>query len=295
MSPRLAVATEDFAPSLKKAIGQAALCEVEGVRLNSRTEISAAEVSESSLRQTLLYVRERQMKVAGLFCPTRHALYDSDYLEPRIDIIRKSMGIARKLETDIVLIRCGRIPDPDADTSAVQVMKVDVDDDPNPFSFASAAAKMQPTPSAEFSLLCEVLNDLTDYGNHVGCVLNVLLTSYDLRLAKRLLAEVKAGPLNIAFDPATAVMTATDVTGSFRDLYQQVGYVRARDALRNIDDAGTEVGVGDGLVAWDEFLPTLAEADYTGWLCVERTGGDHRSEDVQRGVNYLKTLLPQDT
>jgi sugar phosphate isomerase/epimerase len=124
-------------------------------------------------------------------------------------------------------------------------------------------------------------------------VLNLQLASYDLRLIKRLLSEVQTGPLNIVLDPATAVMTGASVAGTYRDLYQHVGYIRARDALRDVDGAGVEVGVGDGVVDWVELLPTLAEADYTGWICVERAGGDTRADDVRRGVSHLKTLIPQ--
>ena len=292
MSLRLAVATEDFASSLKKAIGLAATCEVAGVRLNTRSEVPAAETTESSLRQVLLYVRERQLKVAGLSCPTRHALHDPEYLEPRIDIIRKSMSLARKLGTSELLIRCGRIPDPDAESTAENA-SVSIEEQANPFSFATPATAATSSPGAEFSLLCEILNDLAQHGNHVGCVLNLQLASYDQRLIKRLLSEVRTGPLNIVLDPATAVMTAASVTGTYRDLYQHIGYIRARDALRDVDGAGVEVGVGDGVVDWTELLPTLVEADYNGWICVERAGGETRADDVRRGVSHLKTLIPQ--
>ena len=290
MSLRLAVATEDFASSLKKAIGLAATCEVTGVRLNTRSEVPAAEATESSLRQILLYVRERQLQVAGLSCPTRHALHDPEYLEPRIEIIRRSMSLTQTLGTSELLIRCGRIPDPDVESEAVSAATVSIDEQANPFTFASPSAAT--SPAAEFSLLCELLNDLTQHGNHVGCVLNLQLAGYDLRLIKRLLSEVRTGPLNIVLDPATAVMTGASVTTTYRDLYQHVGYTRARDAVRDVDGAGVEVGVGDGVVDWVELMPTLEEADYNGWICVERAGGDTRADDVRRGVSYLKTLIP---
>ncbi|HIE97528.1 MAG: sugar phosphate isomerase/epimerase [Fuerstiella sp.] len=293
MSLRLAVATEDFAPSLKKAIGLAAACKVAGIRLNTRSEVPAVEATESSLRQVLLYVRERQLNVAGLSCPTRHALHDPEYLEPRIDIIRKSMSLARKLETSELLIRCGRIPDPDVESEAVKAATVSVDEQANPFSFATPSSAATTSPAAEFSLLCEILNDLAQHGNHVGCVLNLQLATYDLRLIKRLLSEVQTGPIGIVLDPATAVMTGANVTDTYRDLYQNVGYVRARDAVRDVDGAGVEIGIGDGVVDWVQLLPTLAEADYNGWICVERTGGDTRADDVRRGVSHLKTLIPQ--
>jgi len=291
MSLRLAVATEDLNPSLKKAISLAAASEVQGVRLNSRSEVSAADATESSIRQILLYVKERQMKVAGLMCPTRHSLYDPEYLEPRLDIIRKSMTLARKLETADLLVRCGRIPDPTA-TPAPAEAAPSIDDQANPFAFATTPEASGPTPAAQFTQLCEILNDLTRHGNHVGCTLNLQLSSYNQPLIERLFAEVKAGPLSIVFDTATAVMTGAPVVGTFRDLYQHVGYIRARDALSDVDGAGVEVAHGDGVVDWIQFLPTLEEADYTNWVCVERGGGDQRAEDVRHGVSELKALIP---
>ena len=290
MSLRLAVATEDLRSSLKKAIGAAATLEVQGVRLNTRNELDVLQATDSAVRQTLLYVKERQMRVAGLYCPTRHALYDSEYLEPRIEVIRQSMKLAQKLNTSELLVRCGRLPDPPGNDRETADPKTSEPD--NPFAFETAA-QAKPASIDRYSLLRQILNDLTEYGNHVGCVLNLLLSGYDRRQIAQLIADISGGPLKITFDPATAVMTGTNVTQAYRDLYQYVGYVRARDALKDIDGAGTEVAVSDGIVDWVQFTPTLVEADYQGWVCVERSGGDNRSEDVRRGVTYLKELMPQ--
>ncbi len=145
----------------------------------------------------------------------------------------------------------------------------------------------------QFSNLCQVTNDLVRYGNHVGCILTLQLPNYDVHLIKQFLAEVTAGPVQLAFDSAVCVFTGTNVVDTYRSLYEHVGYVRARDGRRNSDYSGTETALGDGIVAWDEFLPTLIEADFTGWVCIERTGGDHRDSDVLRGVSYAQSLLPQ--
>lgn len=292
MSLRLAVATEDFGTSLKKAIGRAAACRADGVRLNTRTELNALNCSESANREILLYIKERQMGSAGLMCPTRHALYDEEHLQPRLDVIRKSMALVRQFETDTLLIRCGHIPDPDTNDETTPA-STDSHEQANPFSFANPIAPTSKSPAQNFAMLCEILNDLCEYGNHVGCTINLQLASYDQRLAKRLLGSVKTGPIKIAYDSATAIMTGASVDGTYRDLYDKIGYIRARDAVHNIDGAGTEVCVGDGVVDWVQFFPTLLEADYAGWACVERTGGDSRAEDVARGVSYLKTLIPQ--
>ncbi len=293
MPLRLAVATEDFGPSIKKSIGLAAELEIPGVRLNTRTELDVRNASETALRQILLYVTERQMQVAGLSCPTKHALFEDEFLEPRLDIIRKSMALARQLNTRELLIRCGHIPDPDNDNSATTPATASIDDQVNPFSFEKPAVSREASPAKKFSTLCQILNDLTQFGNHVGCVLNLQLSTFDLPLIRRMLNEVTGGPLNIVFDPATAVMTGADIDSTYRSLYQTVGYIRARDAVRNVDGGGIEVGVGAGIVDWVGLIPTLAEADYAGWICVERTGGDNRREDVRRGVSELKNLIPQ--
>lgn len=289
MSLRLAVATEDFGTSLKHAINKAAACQVHGVRLNTRTELNVLNTTATANRQILLYVKERRMRTAGLMCSTRHALYDQEHLEPRLDVIRRSMSLARQLETDELIVRCGSIPDPDVELETLTEDK-HIDDQANPFSFATG--EMKRSPAAEFSMLCEILNDLAEHGNNVGCTLNLQLTNYDLRLVKRLLDAVKTGPMKIVFDSATIVMTGAAMDRTYRDLYENIGYVRARDAVSNVDGAGVEVGVGDGIVDWTQLLPTLVEAEYSGWICVERTGGDNRIADVESGVSYLKTLIP---
>ncbi len=292
MSLRLSVATADLNSSLKKAIALAASLEVSGVRLNTRSELNLTDTTASALRQTLLYVKERQMNVAGLLCPTRHSLYDTEFLEQRLDVIRKSMALCRKLETTELVVHCGRIPDPQ-DSKPETATDANIDEKANPFSFAPSVKNSKPTDAENFERLVEVLNDLTQYGNHIGCVLQLQLASYNKSHIRQLLNRANSGPLKITFDSATAIMSGANAVQTFRDLYGEIGYVRARDAIRDVDGAGTEVAVGDGVVDWVQLFPTLVEAEYRGWVCVERLGGDHRKNDVERGVSFLKTLIPQ--
>lgn len=269
--------------------------QVPGIRLNARREILAADMSASGLRQLSQYITENRMSVAGLSCPTRHGLADPEYMEERLQLIRSAMDLAQPLQTSHLLVPCGPIPDPDSDPEPEPSPTSDVDQLSNPFSFAanSSASSRPATASEQYNTLCEVISDLARHGNHVGCVLTLQLPDYNIPLATRLLSSITTGPLQIAFDPAVAVFTGSDTVSTYRELYSHVGFVRARDGLRNSDYSGMETAVGDGVVEWDEFLPTLIEADYTGWVCVERTGGDHRGTDVLRGVARVKSLLPR--
>lgn len=287
MSLRLAVASEDFAPALRRAVPRAARAQVDGLRLNVRRQILDRQLSVSGIRQLQQFVREHRMDIAALTCPTRHALAAAEYLEERIQLIRSAMEVARPLQTDRLLVPIGLIPDPDAKSDDAPTGST-ADD---PFGFASGST---PTASAakQFETLCEVANDLAAFGNHVGCILTLQLPVYDSARISRLLEKVTAGPLELCFDPAVVVFGDGDVVEMYRNLYQSIGDVRARDGVRNLEMSGTEMPVGEGIVGWDEFLPTLLEADYRGWLCVERTAGDHREIDVLKGVAHLRSLLP---
>lgn len=296
---RLAVATEDFGSTLRTAIHKAADAGAVGVRLNTRTEVRPDQFTDTALRQLRLLIAERQMKVAGLLFPSRRSLYEQENLERRLDGVRRVMVQAQKLGTSEVLIRCGRIPSPmevgGVEASAGSVpTDSDVDSLANPFSFAagqSSGSQRVMTSAEQFTMLVEILDDLTRYGNHVGCTLQLQVASYDKSLVTSLMSAVSGGPLQVVFDPATAVMTCSDPVKVFRDLYRYVGYIRARDAIRDVDGAGVEVALGDGIVDWTQLIPTLSEADFRGWMCVERGGGDHRAEDVCSGIARLNAVV----
>ena len=294
MSLRLAVATEDFGTPLRRAILLAGQSQVSGIRLNARHEILSQNMSASALRQLSHYVQENRMEVAGLSCPTRHSLASPEYLDRRVELIRSAMALSRPLNSSSLLVSCGSIPDPAADTLPREPGYTDAEQPANPFSLSAQPSgdSKTITQADQFSALCQVVSDLAGYGNHVGCILALQLPGYDVSLTEQLLEAVTTGPLQIVFDPAVAVFTDTNVIDSYRHLYHHVGYIRARDGLRNSLYSGTETAVGDGVTPWDELMPTLIESDYSGWVCVERTGGDHRESDVLRGVSYLQSLLP---
>ena len=294
MSLRLAVATDDFETSLRGAIAQAGTAQVDGIRLNARHDLLGDDISASGLRQLNQYVRENRMQVAGLSCPTRHRLADPNYLDERVRLVRSAMELARPLQTKSLIVPCGLIPDPDRTATRPPSTLQNADDRANPFSFATAPPA-QTSLADEFSTLCEVASDLARHGNHVGCILTLQLPNYDIPLIERLIDSVTTGPIQIAFDPAIAIFNGGNPVTDYRNLYQYTGHVRARDGVHNTDMSGTETALGDGTVDWDEILPTLIEADFTGWVCVERTGGDHRATDVLQGVERVKSLLPQPT
>ena len=299
MTLRLAVATEDFGQPLRQAILLAARNPVQGLRLNARTEVRPEEFSDTALRQLKHSVEEHQLRVAGLMYSSRHSLHDPQHLDQRLDGIRAAMMLVRKLGTTELLVRVGRIPDPDQqqpEPARGGPTNEDVDSLRNPFSFAPTTQALMstsgPPEARQFELLCDIVNDLIAYGSRHGAPLQRQLAAFDVERITRLMSRTVAGPVSLVFDPATCIMTGGSPVRLFRDLYRHVGYIRARDAQKDVDGGGIEMPLGDGSVDWTELLPTLEEAEYSGWFCIERTGGDQRDEDVRSAVQRIRQLLP---
>ncbi|MCA9059060.1 MAG: sugar phosphate isomerase/epimerase [Planctomycetaceae bacterium] len=233
------------------------------------------------------------MKIAGLMYSSRRSLIDPQHLEERLDGIRRAMQLTRRLGTEPLLIRCGRIPDPQVSAPPTEIaLDRPAEDAGNPFAFAAPTKRPAISDADRFSLLCEILNDLAGHASHLGCRLQLLMTEFHLNRIQTLINAIPSGGIQLVFDPATCLMTGSQPVSVFRDLYQHVGYIRARDADKDVDGAGIETAPGAGSVDWEELLPTFAEADFPGWICVERTGGDNRAEDVSCGVTRFRQLAP---
>ena len=300
MALKLAVATEDFGQPLRQAIARAAKNRVQGLRLNARTEVRAEDFSDTALRQLKHYVAEHQLSVAGLMYSARHVIYEEQNLDQRLDGIRSAMTLVRKLGTSELLVRVGRIPDPESASPAPgpnTPTNNDVDSLTNPFSFAPAASALRlacKSEAQQFQLLCDILNDLSSYGNRYGAVLQLQFSSFEPERIQNLLRHVTGGAVGVVFDPASCVMNGSPPVRAFRDIYRHVGYVRLRDAQKDVDGGGVEVSFGEGSVDWTELLPTIVEANLPVWVCVERTGGDQREDDVRDAVNRIDRLLPSE-
>lgn len=296
---RIAVATEDFGGPLRAAIASAgSIPRLRGLRLNARTEVRAGEFTDTGLRQLRLLVEERQLRVAGLFFPTRRELCDPVHLDERLSGIRAAVPMVRKLGATDLLLRIGRIPDPTDVTLVVGTAgpsNESVDSLRNPFSFAPKSASPTvsgPTPAEQYQTMCSVLNDLAAESGRDGVTLQLMVNPLPPDRGQRLLQTVSSGPVRLVFDPAACVMAGQSPVGVYRSLYSDVGYIRGRDASLNSDAGGVEVAVGQGTVDWTELLATVSESGYDGWMCIERTGGDSRADDVRRSCEQLRPLLP---
>jgi sugar phosphate isomerase/epimerase len=258
---KLAVASGCFQGPPKHVIKSAAEIGAAGLQFNARGELRPAEFSETGRRQLLHYLKDFDLGVSSLTFPTRRGLAHADGLDARMAGIRAAMQFAAQLQARRVVVSTGRIPGEH--------------------------------DSQEYMLLCEVLNDLARYGNHVGAILCLSTTSGSSAELKPLIERVDGGPLGVSFDPAAFAMSGQDPLESLRLLHNLVLHVRVRDAVCDGEGEGREVPVGRGEVPWDEFLALLEEAGFQDWYTVDRTQGSNRAQEAAAAISYLRTVISE--
>lgn len=221
-------------------------------------EIPSREFGDTAIRQLILYVEERNLKVATPSASLDRPLYEIEGLDARVEALRRTMELAAKLKLHHLAVRTGRIPDDDK--------------------------------SVEYSRLVEILRDLTQTGTHLGVTLCLTPSEDAPQTIQKVCRSIDTGLLAVDFDPAGAAMSRRDPVSMLRDLHEHVQHVQLRDGRCDVDGVGIEVPLGRGQVKWDELLALLDEMRYTQWCTVRRTQGDDRLGESQQAIKAIRRL-----
>jgi len=243
---------------LRETLLAAAEIGAAGLQFDVRTELRPSDLSETGRRQFLKMAAEMNLRIASLSFTTRRTFYDTADLDRRIAAAKTAMDFAYQLGANVLALRVGRIP--------------------------------AESESIEYLTLRDALSDIARHGNHVGVVPVITPCGDSPAELGRLLGDVTVGPAGVDFDPAGFVMTGHSPTEALRELHDRIFHVQARDALRDVAGSGIEVPLGRGEIDWLEFVATLDEIAYRGWITVNRTQGTDRAGDAARAIKYLCNL-----
>ena len=73
---------------------------------------------------------------------------------------------------------------------------------------------------------------------------------------------------------------------------RRIAHAHAKDARTAATSRVAQgIPLGHGDIDWMQFLAVLEEAEYHGWLAVERESGENRIADVANGVDFLRRLI----
>ena len=254
---KIAAATFPFGKNIRKSIRAVAATGATGVQFDARYELTTSELSSTGRRQLMHYLKEVGLSLASLQFPLRRAIYAQEKLDARLDIIRGAMTFAGLLNSTALTMHIGQLPEEN---------------------------------SAEGKLLLEILQDLATHGNHVGTTLTLTPMGEEPSRLLDYLRRVKTGPLGVNFDPAAYSMSGINSSDAFRELHEFVTQVRGRDGVRDLAGQGVETEFGRGAVDWNELVALIEESRMPGWICVDRTAGEQRGDDIARAVRYLTTI-----
>jgi L-ribulose-5-phosphate 3-epimerase len=94
---------------------------------------------------------------------------------------------------------------------------------------------------------------------------------------------------NVPYDKKKALEEFKPVDG-VKVLDQYIVHTHAKDAMVDENNKHREVPLGEGWIDWPRYISLLKEIGYDGYFAIERETGADPVGDVQRAVDFLRSL-----
>jgi sugar phosphate isomerase/epimerase len=244
---------------LPRAIPMVAQWGVQAIELDARRGFTAADASQTALRQFRKMLGDHRLRVSAVSYATRRGYDAPDDLERRVDGTKQAMKLAAALGAPVVVNRIGEIPDKSA--------------------------------GPQWDLLLQVLHDLGRSGQHIGALLAAETGAEPPEALARLLSALPTGSLGVDLNPGNLLVHGHSPQDAIEKLGSHVLHVHATDGVRDLARGrGQRVPLGRGMADWPALLGALEEQDYRGDFTIERSDSDDPSHDLESAVKYLRSL-----
>jgi sugar phosphate isomerase/epimerase len=255
---RVAVQTKCLAQPLRQALHTASRLGAEGVQIDLREELAAAELSDTALRQLRKLLDDLNLRVGSTAFPTRRGYANPQDLERRLEATVEAMRAASRMAARVMLISLGPLPLPEA---------------------------------PERSTLLEAMTTLAMSGNRLGVQLGVQCPVAHPTDLKSFLDELPEGLVGVDLSPADLILNGQQPREYAEALGRHIVHVFANDAAGGLGGMpGSAVELGRGTVDFPELFGALEEQDYHGWITVERRHSPRPVEDVADAIQFLRSL-----
>ena len=261
---KIAVVAESTGLPLRQVIEKASEWGCQGIQFDAVGDLAPDRLGETGQREFRNLLRSYNLELSALNCPIRRGLDVPEDLQPRLDFIRKVMGLSFELGAKIAIAPCPALPE-----------------------------KQEPeVEDLRTNTLKDSLEALSSHGDRFGCLVALEAGIDPGEKLKAYLAEYDRGSLTVCFDPANFLLNGHDPLANLASLAGCVSLTNARDAKSNrVAGGGEEVALGAGDIEWMAFVATLESIGYSGYLTVKRTGGMTRLADVGNGVKFLRRFV----
>jgi sugar phosphate isomerase/epimerase len=273
---KIAVQTTCLAQPLRQALHTAARVQADGVQIDLRQELPPAELSDTALRQVRKLLDDLNLRVGSTSFPTRHGYANAEGLDRRIEATVEAMRASSRLNSRVMLITLGPLPDPEPPTTSE--------------SFRVARPESSKGVESRATLL-EALTALAMQANRHGVQLALQCPTAHPRDLKSLIGELPEGLIGADCSPADLILNGQDPSRFAETLGPHVLHVFANDAVRGLGGAaGGDVELGRGTADFPELFGVLEEHDYRNWITVERRSSRHPADDIANAIQFLRSL-----
>lgn len=257
---KLGVRLASLGLPLRRALDEAQRLHVTGVEVDAVGDLAPNNLSQTGRREFRHLLKTYGLELTAVGCPLRRGLDAAEQQEGRIEHVKRVLSLSYDLGPRVVVVQAGRVPEEEADPRA--------------------------------GLLRDALLALGHHGDRTGTRLALETGLEAGETLAKFLDRFDTGGLAVNYDPANLLMNGFDPYAAARALAGRMVHAHAKDARpASASRSAQEVPLGHGDLDWMHLLGVLEEADYHGWLTVEREAGDRRVADVAAGVGFLRRLV----
>ena len=247
--------------SVRDQIHESARLGAEGVVVEAIGDIAPHRLGDTGRRELRHILRSVEMSLVALALPTRRPFDTTDQLDERMRRADAAFAMAYELGTKNVLARAGTIP---------------------------------PTEDEErLAVFANTLLELGRRAEHHGVKLALETGADPGSKLKSFLENLGSPGLAASIDPGSILQAGVDPIATARELASWVVHAYAKDATGSSGmPAFNPRGFGfpPGALDWEEYLGSLEEIGYRGFLTVWPAPGRPASAQFTAVLDRLKNL-----
>jgi sugar phosphate isomerase/epimerase len=246
---------------VREQIYDAARMGARGVVLDAAGELAPHRLGATGRRELRQILRTTELSLVALALPTRRSFDTADQLDDRMRRADAAFAMAYELGTGIVLARVGAVPAAE-DTARVEIFTG--------------------------SLLA-----LGQRAEHHGVRAALETGSESGETLASFLVGLGSPGLAASIDPGSLLQTGIDPVVAVRELWRWVVHAYANDAIDSPRGPGVNprgMGFPRGALDWAEYLGSLEEIGYGGFLTIWPVAGRPAAEQFRAIADFLAKL-----
>jgi sugar phosphate isomerase/epimerase len=224
---------------VRDQISEAARLGARGVVIDAIGDVAPQRLGETGRRDLRHILRTVELSLVALSLPTRRAFDTTDQLDDRLRRADLAFAMAYELGTNVVLARLGSVP-PQGDDGRREI-------------YANA------------------VRELGMLADHRGVRLAIESGGEPADKLREFLETLGLPTLAVSIDPGGFLQAGIDPIGAMRELADWVAHAYANDAtgVANLPAYNPRgFGFPPGALDWEEYLGSLEEISYHGFLTV---------------------------